>query len=321
MLPLYIYAYYKKVPGSAYVLLANIPFLLIVARSEFLFFGWIDYDYFSRFGHMGALVYESLAFSLLVSYYIKELNKENELQRSVLFQKEKQSALGELLVYITHQWRAPLARLSSIITLNEARLKKGRQLSNDEWMRSLNKSKEVIDFMTDTTDNFINFYVPDRKKRHFKIKEAIDTIWQIVGKEFEQEKISFYINGDSNITWHGASNDISQVILSLITNSKQIFAQRKIKNPRINILINEDDKNINIIISDNGGGTAIKPLDKLFDAYIKSDELSKVNASTGIGLYLVKNILNSYNAEIQVKQTKAGLDFTITLPKKEKIHV
>jgi signal transduction histidine kinase len=312
---LYAYAYYKKVPTSLYMLIVNIPFLLIIFRSQLLFFGWIDYDYLSRFGHLGALVYDSIAFSLLVSYYIKQLNKENELQKDIMFQKEKQSELGELLVYITHQWRAPLARLSSIFTLNGAKIKKGHLITNEEWIKSLSKSNEIVNFMTETINNFTSFYVPEKHKETFKIKDAIDNIWKIVGKEFDQENISFSIKGDESTTLYGVSNDISQVVLSLITNSKKIFIQRDIDKPNISITILQDDKNIKIIVRDNAGGSTIKPIEKLFEPFIKDENLSKVNASSGIGLYLVKNILDSFGGKIEAVQTDIGLDFIITLPK------
>ena len=303
----------KKVPGILYFSIATIPFMLAVFRSQLLFFGWIDYSLYARFGHLGVLVYESIAYALLLSYYIKKLTEENALQKALLIQTEKQESLGELLIYITHQWKAPLARLGQLVTLNEAKLKKGIDISKEDLQNTLVRSRHSINFMADTVSNFSNFYMPEKNHSKFRILDSINTVWQIVEKDFLSVNIKLTIKGDEDILYYGVANDISQIILTLLSNSKQVIVKRGIENPTIDISVYETNSCVFFEVEDNAGGITKEKRKKIFDIYVGEEK--RDNKKSGLGLYLSKNIVDNYDGKIEAINTKNGLNIKVTLPK------
>jgi len=305
----YFWAIYKKVPLIYLFLLASLPKDLMVIPSEFIFFGWFDFSYFNRYSYGYALIYEMIAYSILISYYIKNTQEENAKQKIMLSQKEKQASLGELLIYITHQWRTPLATLSSLLTYQKAKLKNSVPITEDEMKQNIEKSQKSIQFMSETITNFISFYSPDKKSRNFSISNAIYTIVRIIEKDLLSHNIDLAVKGDAKLEFYGIENDISQIILVLISNAKYIFIQRGIRNAKIDIEFYKKGCDIIIEVIDNAGGIRITPISDIFEPFTSD----KMDTQSGIGLYMAKNILESYHSQISATNENKGAKFTITL--------
>ena len=307
--PFYLWAIYKKVPLIYPFLLASLPKDLMVFPLNFIFFGWSDFSYFDRYGYGYALLYEMIAYAILIAYYIKNMHDENTLQKILLSQKEKQASLGELLIYITHQWRAPLATLSSLLTYQKAKLKNNIPITENEMKHNIQKSQELIQFMSETITNFVSFYNPVKKYTHFTLSNAINTIVRVIEKDLLSHHIDLVITGDKKLNFYGIENDISQIILVLISNAKDLFIQRGIVDAKIKIVFYKRDKNIIIDVIDNAGGIHMKPIGKIFEPFTSH----KVRSQSGIGLYMTKNILDSYGSKITAVNENNGAKFTITL--------
>ena len=305
----YLWAIYKKTPFIYLFLLASLPRDLMIFPSAFIFLGWVDFSYVDRYGYGYALLYEIIAYSLLIAHYIKTLQHENALQKLILSQKEKQAALGELLVYITHQWRAPLATLSSLLILQKVKLQKGIPTTKDDMNEYIEKSENSIGFMSETITNFSSFYSPDKRSKHFTITNAIETILGIVEKDLLSNGITVSVQGDKEIAFDGVENDISQIILALISNAKYIFKQRGIQKPKIEIDFYKKGTKTIIEVADNAGGIKIVPISDIFEPF----KSAKETTHSGIGLYMAKIILESYHSTISAKNENDGAKFTITL--------
>ncbi|MDF1882566.1 sensor histidine kinase [Sulfurimonas sp. SAG-AH-194-C21] len=308
-LSILLWAMYKRVPFIYHYSIATAPSVVMAMVWASLFLGYIEYSYIPRYGSLYGSMYEMMTYSILVSYYIKTIQKENELQKSIMHQQEKQASLGELLVYITHQWRAPLATLSSLVTLNEAKLKNGIEISKEQLEVSIVKSNQAIKFMADTMDNFSSFYSPSKFKTDFTILSAIESIQQIIDKDLLSFKIDLSITGDESISIYGVSNDISQIILAFISNAKHIFNERKIQNPAIAIHFYKRNNNVILEVSDNAGGIEVKPIEAIFEPFVSE----RVGTQSGIGLYMVKSILDASGSNISVKNENGGAKFTVVL--------
>jgi len=308
-LSILLWAMYRRVPFIYHYSLASVPPVIVAIIWSSLFLGYIDYSYMSRYGYMYASMYEIITYSILVSYYIKQMQKENTLQKSIMYQSEKQASLGELLVYITHQWRAPLASLNALITLSEAKLKHNVDITKKDIEENIVKNKNLLKFMTETINNFTTFYNPTKEKTNFSILDSIENIILIIEKELMSHKIDLTIKGDKNLLFYGIKNDLSQIVLALISNAKHVFIERSIENPKIEISFYKQNSDVFIEVSDNAGGIKLKPIETIFEPFISG----RIHTQSGIGLYMVKNILDSYNSEISVKNINNGAKFTIIL--------
>ena len=107
----------------------------------------------------------------------------------------------------------------------------------------------------------------------------------------------------------GVKNELSQVILSLISNSIDVLKNRY--KPKISINVFASSAEVIIEIIDNGGGIKQKNLKKIFEPYFSTKE-----EGTGIGLYLSKIIVEeSFGGKIQVLNVKDGVRFSIFIEK------
>lgn len=240
--------------------------------------------------------------------YEKDLEKrvyeeveKNRIKEQMIYQQSKQAALGELLMHIAHQWKQPLASLSSINILNKAKLESDTKFNKEDFLRSINKAEDIIIFMSDTIDTFKNFYQPCFENKNFSITDSIIDILTIIEGTFYFDNIKIYITSHEKEKTFGNINEFSQVIFAILNNSRNMFKIRKIKNPEIHIAI----ENKKITITDNAKGIDENMLEDIFLPSIST------TGSSGIGLYLSKILVEKNNGVITAANTDNGAIFTI----------
>jgi len=242
-----------------------------------------------------------IAYKKYLELRVMEEVKRNQIKQEIIYQQSKQAALGELLMHIAHQWKQPLASLASINLLNKAKIKATKRLTDEEYLESIDKSEELITFMSNTVDTFKKFYTSSSKERNFFIYDSILNVLSIIEITFNFENIKISIDNQESEKMFGNTNEFEQVIFSLLNNARDIFKLRNIKNPKIDIKI----ENRRFTISDNGGGITKGLEDKIF--------LSKISETggTGIGLHLSKNIILKNKGTINVSNSLDGAIFHI----------
>ena len=235
---------------------------------------------------------------------LKNAKKDRLLQN-----QSKLAELGDMIGNIAHQWRHPLTRLSLTLQNLKAFQSKGR-LSDTLLNDSLDNSLHQIEFMSNTIDNFKNFYKKDTNKKDFLVIDAIDSILKIIGPVLEHNNIDVKIKDEEKTLIYGNKNEFSQVLMNLIVNAKDAFEDNKTINPEININIKKLGKAIEIDIIDNAGGIDKNIILNIFDPYFTTKE----SKGTGIGLYLSKAIIEEkMKGKLSVKNNKDGAIFTIYL--------
>ena len=87
--------------------------------------------------------------------------------------------------------------------------------------------------------------------------------------------------------------------------------EREISHPRIDLHASRDEDQIRITVQDNAGGISDEIQEKIFEPYFST----KAEKGTGIGLYMVRTILEEkFGGSISVKNAAQGALFEITLP-------
>ena len=243
---------------------------------------------------------------------IKEELRKNKDKDKLLFQQNKMAALGEMLGNISHQWRQPLMEISSLFLPIEAKLHMNIPLDEKEVLESINKLNEITKYMSNTIDDFRDFFASDKEKIEFKLLEQINSTINIINGGIKANNIKLDIFIKKNPTLIGYKNEYSQVLINIVNNAKDILIQRTIENPTIYIKVQKENETISITLEDNAGGIDENILPKIFDPYFTTKHKSQ---GTGIGLYMTKMIIeNNINGKIEVCNTKLGAKFNIMLP-------
>lgn len=254
---------------------------------------------------------ELLDFNKSLENRVKEEILKNEEKNRLLSQQARLISMGEMIGNIAHQWRQPLSELGIDLFKMKQNLK-----DEDKFIHTYEHAKTVIKNMSNTIDDFRNFFKSDKEKEEFSIKEAIDKSLGMLEGTFKKEGIRIEILKNEDVKISGIKAEFSQVIINILTNAKDAMQNLDPKDKIIKIKIYKNDKFAFVSISNNGENIKDGIMDKLFDPYFTTKHKS---VGTGIGLYMCKMIITNMNGNIYVKNLKNGVDFCIEIPlKKEK---
>ena len=242
---------------------------------------------------------------------IKEEINNRKKQEQLLIQQSKLAEMGEMISMIAHQWRQPLSALSTIIQnihlrysldkLDKEYLDKQRVLSN-----------ALTEKMSKTIEDFRNFFKPNKEKHAFSIKDAISQTIFLIDDSFKSNSIKIEIQILDDIKLFGFESELSQVLLNILTNSKDAFLEKNIENPHILIKTKRIQTHIKILISDNAGGINESIINKIFEPYFTTKDSYN---GTGLGLYMSKIIIEqNMQGELKVRNIPQGVEFTIYIP-------
>lgn len=236
----------------------------------------------------------------------------NKQEQELMQQQAKMAAMGEMIGNIAHQWRQPLNALSALNIGLSMKYKMGK-LDDEEIVKFKKKSNEIIQNMSATIDDFKNFFKPNKIKSTFTIEKAVEHSAKFVYDAYRQHKIALFIDIDKKITINSYKNELIQVLLNILNNSKDAIVEKKIDKSYVKIFTQEDEHEIKIFIQDNAGGATDEVLSRMYEPYFTTKFQSH---GTGIGLYMSKMIIEESMEGILLSENRdEGLLTTITLKK------
>lgn len=248
---------------------------------------------------------------------IEEKVKNNKKQEEMILQQTKQAQIGEMLSMIAHQWRQPLGAISASTIDMQMKIMLKNLDSNallEYIIKELQSIESFTQVLTNTIDDFRDFYKFTKDKQKISIMSPIKKSYQIIEKYFEEDQINIEIICMKEVIVSIYESEIIQVILSILQNSRDNFIQKDIKNPKVIIMVEEDQKNNLLLkIFDNGKGIKKENLDKIFQPYFTTKD--KMNG-TGLGLYIAQKIIQEHHdGTIDIQNQTDGICTTIKLKK------
>lgn len=246
---------------------------------------------------------------------VKEEVEKNRDKDRMLFQQSRLAAMGEMIGNVAHQWRQPLSELGIILYKLKKLFKKceGASQNEEDFTDSYDNAKKVIKKMSDTIEDFRNFFNPHRPSEIFSIQNALDEAMIMMQGTLQRHEIKLNIECKDHVKIKGFLSEFSQVLINLLNNSKDAFNKKSLENRIINIEIKKFDKSYAMItFNDNAGGIDKEVIDKIFEPYFTTKHASM---GTGLGLYMSRMIIqNSMHGTLEVKNCHGGVCFFIKIP-------
>jgi signal transduction histidine kinase len=159
-----------------------------------------------------------------------------------------------------------------------------------------------------------------RNRKNIKLKtyfEELHGLWEVFLKD---RKISLEINiSDTDLKLKAFEAELDALFNNLLINSLEVFSSNKRFDERkILIDLARRDDQIELSYRDTGSGLSkdITDTSKIFDLYFstKRDPNTGHTVGTGIGMYLVKSIVEDYGGTIKIKDANLGFALNILLP-------
>ncbi|WP_455756340.1 ATP-binding protein [Sulfurimonas sp.] len=237
----------------------------------------------------------------------EQINKDKQL-----LQQSRMAQMGEMISMIAHQWRQPL----NMISISTASIQFDvlfNKTNTDKLNKTLDGIAEYSQHLSDTIDDFRNFYKTDKQIDVELVQKSIARALKIIRDSLLSDKIEITESYKSRSKVSIFSNEILQVILNILKNSQDNFYEKKIKNPKIYISCQDSQDGVTINICDNGGGISENIMSEIFNPYFSTKGEKN---GTGLGLYMSKVIIEDHHkGTLEVNNTNDGVCFKIKLLK------
>lgn len=221
-------------------------------------------------------------------YANNEINKTDELRR-------------DLLANVSHDLKTPLTMIKAYAEM----LRDIDNLSDDKKRENLNIIIDETDRLNILVNDILNLSKLESNKEtldksEFDLVELIKNIVKKFDILVEKEKYEFILDMPKKAYVFGDKNKISQVIYNLVNNAVNYTG----KDNKVYINVIENKKSYLVEIKDTGKGIKEEELNIIWDKYYKNEKNHKRNkVGTGVGLSIVKNILESHQFKYGVTST------------------
>lgn len=197
---------------------------------------------------------------------------------------------------IAHELRTPLTRMRNHI--EELQKKYG----HEDYAALLNEADHLLGTFTALLR--ITRLETEKQRSHFTnldLEPIIKDVADFYEPLAEEKDISLHIKTDSaNIS--GDKDLLFQAYANILDNAIKFTP----KGGRIKITLNNEAGKARLSIEDNGNGVDEAESSKIFDRFYRADK-SRAQSGTGLGLSLVKAVIELHNGRIVVENADPGL--------------
>lgn len=221
----------------------------------------------------------------------------------------------EFVSSVSHELRTPLTSIKGyaaiLLTGKLGDLPEEVRIRLDKINRH---TDELVQFVNDLLDiSRIEAGRETMKQVSEELKKIIDSVSDLLSAQLKEKEIELSCDlADNASVVFVDYNQIKRVFINLVNNAIK-FSPPKGK---ITIKSHKDDKHVQIDISDNGCGIPEHAQESIFEEFYRVDnQINQQFKGTGLGLTLVKNIVQAHKGKIWVKsQPGIGSTFSFTLP-------
>ncbi|WP_111707000.1 sensor histidine kinase [Lutibacter citreus] len=254
----------------------------------------------------------------------REVKKFAEVkQKQITKLNMRESYRRDYLGNISHELKTPLFTVQGYLlilmdgALNDKKIGK-------KYLERANKGVERLISIVKDLDLISKMEAADLKlnKQPFNILELVQDVFDLLEMKAKMRGISLYFNKHYSypIMVIGDVEKIEQVLTNLIVNSIKYGK----KNGTTIVSLEKTDKNkILVKVTDNGEGIEEKYHSRLFERFYRVDQSrSREQGGSGLGLSIVKHIVEAHNEEIFLKSNVGeGSEFSFTIEQVEQFII
>lgn len=231
----------------------------------------------------------------------------DELEGSAaqLAQNEREAAWREMAKQVAHEIKNPLTPMRLTVQSFERRFDPEDPEIYAKIKEYSNTLIQQIDTMSSIASAFSNFAdMPAQQSELLNVPKIVKLSLDIFNER--------YINYESDQEEIMANFDRTQLI-RVVTNLVKNAVQATVlcEDPRIVVEVTETENTVSISVNDNGIGITEENKAKIFEP-----KFTTKSSGMGLGLAMVKNIMETYNGSITfTADNERGTTFTVSFPK------
>lgn len=247
--------------------------------------------------------YQNDELNQLVKAYNSMILQIKEQKERLSF-KEKEEAWREMAKQVAHEVKNPLTPMKLTIQNFERKFDPADPNIIEKVKKMSKTVVDQIDLVATVANAFSQFaQLPEKNNETFNLNSEIRNILNV----FSDEKIYFHANKE-NIMINMDKIYLSRIITNLVANAQQ--AKDETRDNIINVDVEQRQKRVIVTVEDKGVGISDDMYDRIFEPNFTSK-----TSGTGLGLTMVRKMVEDYKGEISVKsEVGKGSTFTISLP-------
>lgn len=218
-----------------------------------------------------------------------------------LIQKEKLSAVGQVMGMVMHDLRSPIKNIRLITSL----MREDGEVSDfvDLIDQSAEQASEIF-------DDFLDFIkdTPAKKLPVNLYKIANEAIKQTETRE-GISAITIHQNITPDMVVNGDESKLRRTIINLVNNAVDVLHDRKVVNATITISAQIEKDDLILTVRDNGPGIPSEIISTLFEPFVTRHKKN----GTGLGLAIVNQYITAHGGTIEASNNNGAI-FTISLP-------
>lgn len=264
---------------------------------------------------LGVLLYTRRKDRLLyeeISLRNRQVSEQNETIMANIEQlKENNRQKDNLMGIVAHDLGSPLRSIKGLCQMMldleevEGDTKRNVELMNKSVENGINLTQELME-----ANQFLD--TKDRPKTEFKISELANNIIELNRQAAQRKRIALHQKIEQDLVLNTSKESLNRTLDNLISNAIKFSESNK----NVWFTARKADDGIEISVKDEGQGFSEKDMENVFQPFQKlSSRPTNDEGSTGLGLSIVKKLVEEINGDIQLKSEKGkGAEFTITLP-------
>mgnify|MGYP003866810007 CR=1 FL=1 len=236
--------------------------------------------------------------------------QKKELEKAADELTVKNQEIQRFTFAVSHDLKSPLSGIKGIASLipMEFVMKDFPEL--EQYLEMINISCDTMNNLIADITKIAKIGKVENKNEVLDTNEIVSLSTTLVKGKLKVSKVKLIVEENlPNI--YGDRNRIIQVFGNLLDNAIKYMGDQK--RPTVHIKAEEDGEKIQFFVSDNGSGMDEKSLKKLFSPFERFHSDVK---GTGLGLYMIKQIVESHDGTINaISDGKGkGTTFKVTLP-------
>lgn len=248
---------------------------------------------------------------------MEDISNTKELERI----KKLDQIRTEFVSNISHEFRTPLAAIKAYAETIRDSFGSLDEETGQQFMMTILEQSEHLEGLLNRLLDFSRLENQAMRPEieDFDLIEQIRDVEQRVQKMLQTYAVSFSIETKlPEAVVRGDPKQINQVVFNLVANAIKYRDTKKLERwAKVIVEESEEEGKVTLTVEDNGIGIPEESADKVFEKFYRVDtSLTYSVEGTGLGLAVVKEILDMHRAVITVKsQIGIGSSFSFSLPK------
>ena len=242
--------------------------------------------------------------NLLINAY-NAMVDELEESAQKLAQSEREEAWQEMAKQVAHEIKNPLTPMRLTVQSFQRKF----DANDPNLKQKINDYSETliqqIDTMNSVASAFSNFAsMPAQQNELLNVVDVVELTLDIFNEEY-----LYFDAEDAEIISKIDRTQLIRIITNLVKNAIQSIPEHQ-ENKAVFVSIKKELNNVLITVNDNGIGIASEDFNRIFEP-----KFTTKSSGMGLGLGIIKNIIENYNGTITLESHKGkGTTFVVSLP-------